>query len=119
MKAIDLVLDAPDASDPAEIETLAQWLRRDDQLRTTQISLMTAVPGDEEMGNALTAALSIVTENKETVSALIGGVATWIATRRKPTRIRVRRGTKEIEIVSRQIDDPVDLARELLRDLGK
>lgn len=67
-----------------------------------------------EMGPALEA-LSWAADNKELVGGLAAVLATWLAGRR--TRIRVRAGSKEIDLTSSHVPDPEALALILLEAL--
>jgi hypothetical protein len=96
------------------LRDLERELRTDPDLRGTRVSRVDAAPAAGEMGFA-TEALQWVTDNNELLAALVGAVAGWLARQRPPTRISVKRGDREIELVSDQVRDPDATTRELVR----
>ena len=97
---------------------LRLWLRTDlPRLRVTTVRHPSR-PG--EMNDGVLAALETAALSPEVLAALIAAVGGWLAARAttRRTRIRVRRGDREIEIDTADAPKADEIARRLDREIG-
>ncbi|WP_367135528.1 MULTISPECIES: effector-associated constant component EACC1 [Streptomyces] len=100
-----------------ELRRLQQWLHKDDDLRLVTITAEQAPDRDEDMA-PVTEVLSLLCQPQGVLTAVVASLVTWLGTRRKIVRIRVRSGAKEIELDASHLEKPADeVADQLLREL--
>lgn len=101
-----------------ELRRLTQWLRDDEDLRNATIVVKEASgqPGDMGPGTDL---IQVAFQQHGVLVALVGVLGTWVGTRRRNVKIRVRVGKKEVEIDGAQPKDAEEVAARLLQELGE
>ena len=113
-QAATIMITVADEDGSDELVDLHQWLRQDPVLRRAVTPrYRESQPG--EMSGEVVEALTAAVASQEFLVALVTGVSTWAATRvsMRRSKIRVKRGTSEIEISAADIPDP-DLAAQRL-----
>jgi Effector Associated Constant Component 1 len=84
-----------------ELRSLLRWLRDDEDLRAARISARSAQPAPGEMGHGLDL-VQVLLEPDGLASALatavVTAVVTWLSTRRRKVKVRLRHGDREIEV---------------------
>ncbi|MEU8820283.1 hypothetical protein [Actinoplanes sp. NPDC048796] len=113
-QAATITVTVADDEGGEEILDLHQWLRQDPDLRTA-VTPAYREPEPGEMSGEIVEALTVAVTSQEFVVALVTGISTWAATRMsmRRSKIRVKRGTSEIEIDAADIPEP-DLAAQRL-----
>lgn len=74
-------------------------------------------PSAGQMGG-IVQALSAVTEQKEAITAVVTTLATWLSVKKTSTRIRVKRGNKEVEIQGVSIKSAEEAVTRIMKDLS-
>ena len=99
-----------------EARRLNQWLQEDSDLRPAKIQTVDAPgePGDMGLGAEM---IQVAFQQHGVLVALVGVLGTWIGTRRRNIKLRVRVGKKEVEIDGSKLEDPDEVAARLLRVL--
>lgn len=100
-----------------DLRALARWLRRDDDLKAVTIEESESAGPPDEMG-PFTDFVRLVGE-PEVIAAVIGGVTTWVTTRSRTVKVRLKKGNREVEVEGSSADDPQKLADELMDRLNK
>ncbi|MGW5714969.1 effector-associated constant component EACC1 [Amycolatopsis sp. NPDC003865] len=100
---------------PDEIRSLADWLRREDQLRGRVSFRPAARPADGEMGGVVDV-LSVAFGAGGAGAVLAGTLSTWLASRRADLKVTVtaRDGAK-VELDAHRVRDVAEVLRELQR----
>jgi membrane-associated two-gene conflict system component 1 (EACC1) len=110
----ELWITAPDSPDGGVLLDLRQWLADAGELRGVRVSVHRPAPEPETMpGVDLVDALVTMVTDKATVTAVSTAVAGWVTARlsMRRTRLRMRRGDREIEIDTAAVRDLDELAR--------
>jgi hypothetical protein len=100
----------------SELRSLAQWLRDDEDMHGVRFKLKNAAMKPGDMGPT-PELIQAVFQPQGVLVALAGVLGTWIGARRRATKIHVRVDSKEAEIDGAKIDNPEQIAAQLLRDL--
>ena len=82
-----------------ELRSLLAWLRDDEDLDAVEISSRLRSPHPGEMG-AVIDVVEVVLQLDGVAVAAITAIVTWLSTRRKSIKIRIRSGERELEIES-------------------
>lgn len=116
MKIEMAVLD-DDSGD--ELSKLGRWLRDDEDLRSVRIVAVSAQPASGQMTGGVVATLEAAIVNKDLLVALTSAVGGWLASRAagRRTRIRVRRGEREVEIDTARVHDADEIAHRIWQEL--
>jgi membrane-associated two-gene conflict system component 1 (EACC1) len=114
-----IVIETLDDDSGDQLSNLRQWLRDDEELRSVYIVEVSAPAAPHEMTGGAVAALEAAVVNKELLVALTSALGGWLASRAstRRTRIRVRRGGREIEIDTAKVRDSDEIARQIWQDL--
>lgn len=99
--------------DGSETRILADWLQADDELTDAAISLQHAPLEKGDMGGAASL-IDLVFQPQGVIFAVVSSVATWLGTRRKPAKVHVRIGSREVTIEGDSIEQAERTAKELL-----
>jgi hypothetical protein len=99
-----------------ETRRLTRWLQEDGDLRSARIQMMhtQGEPGDMGIEAEL---IQVAFQEHGVLVALAGVLGTWIGTRRRTIKLRVRVGKREVEIDASKLEDPDEVAIRLLREL--
>ncbi|HKD99277.1 MAG TPA: hypothetical protein VKB69_16995 [Micromonosporaceae bacterium] len=115
---MDLQLSIEDDADGtgapgAEIESLRQFLRTDDELRGVDIEQHTTVAAEGAMG-PITDALMLTFGAGGIGVTVIEAVSAWLKSRRSNVKVKVSSGSRTVEIAVSSTSDPAKVV-ELLR----
>jgi len=102
----------------SELRSLVRWLRDDEDMRGVRFELKNAAMKPGDMGPT-PELIQAVLQPQGILVALAGVLGTWIGARRRATKIHVRVDSKEVEIDGTKIDNPQQVAAQLLRDLNQ
>jgi hypothetical protein len=99
-----------------ETRRLTQWLHEDEDLRSAKIRAVETPgePGDMGIEAEL---IEVAFQQHGVLVALAGVLGTWVGTRRRNVKLRVRVGKREVEIDASKMEDPDEVAVRLLREL--
>jgi hypothetical protein len=111
-----LTLQTPDDADA--LRSLEDWLRRDPQLRGTRVAPIHARTGPTEMGGAADA-LELLLGHGELVGAVAGVVGAWFGTRVRRTKIYIKHDGREVSIEADRKTKPDQVARTIMKELGR
>jgi hypothetical protein len=108
-----------DAGD--ELNSLRQWLRDNEDLRSVRFTSVTSPPAPGEMTGGVVGALEAAIVNKELLVALTSAIGGWLASRAssRRTRIRLRSGEREVEIDTVKVHDADQIAHKIWRELDE
>jgi hypothetical protein len=101
-----------------ELRSLGRWLRDDEDMRGVTIELRNATMQPGDMGPT-PELIQAIFQPQGVLVALAGVIGTWIGTRRRATKLHVRSGDKEVEIDGAKINNPEQVAAQLLRELNQ
>jgi hypothetical protein len=101
------------SGEPDEVRQLLAMLRRDPDLRSAGLALAETEPAPGELGALADTLIAIVT-NEALLTAVASTVGVWLHARLRPTRIKVRKGDVEIEVVTGKAKRAEDYTREIL-----
>src|SRR5687768_9504624 len=93
-----------DSADEAELRSLLDWLQQETP-RPGRVELVVGKPQPGAMG-PLAEALEVALQGGGAVTVLAGSVATWMRTRRRPVRLRLRRSDGEEIVIEAEVKDP-------------
>lgn len=104
-----------------QLRDLRQWLNDDEDLRPLQFTLVTAQRTSDEMTGGIPAVIEAAFINKDLLVAFTSAVGGWLASRAstRRTRIRVRKGEREVEIDTAKVRDSDQIVRQIWQDLGE
>ncbi|MFC3742131.1 effector-associated constant component EACC1 [Paractinoplanes deccanensis] len=105
------------SDDHGAVLALQDWLRREQFPPGIVVHPCSEEPGPDDMG-AWSDGLKIVFENPGLLTAVATAVGAWVGSRARVTRVKVRDGDREIEIDSRRIKDPEQVARRIQEGLA-
>lgn len=111
---VTLSLIGDEAGD--EVRQLAQWLREDTDLRSATIQIVDT-PGEPGDMGTVDELIQVAFQQHGVLVALAGVLGTWIGTRRRNIKLRVRVGKKEVDIEASKLEDPSEVAARLLDEL--
>jgi hypothetical protein len=117
----ELRITAPDDADGAQLIALQEWLSDSVRLRGVPVSVHRAGAEPEDMtGSGVVDAVVAVVTDKATVTGVTTAVAGWLVARMsaRRTKLRIRRGDREIEVDTAQKRDLDELAAWMNEQLG-
>jgi membrane-associated two-gene conflict system component 1 (EACC1) len=117
---MDIALTIVDDDGGDLARDLRAWLREDEELRGVTLKLRAGQRDPGEMAGQVIDALVATLSSKELFVALTGAVGGWLVARtsNRRTRVRVRKGDREIELDSSSLKDALAAARLLQESLG-
>jgi Effector Associated Constant Component 1 len=111
-----LRIEAPDDEAGDELRSLADWFEEDEDLNEVAVAPIYAAPKPGQMGSVVEA-LSAMAQQKEAITAIVTALVTWLSVKKTSTRIRVKRGNKEVEIRGTSIKNSEEAVARIMRDL--
>ncbi|MDD7942813.1 hypothetical protein PHK61_30805 [Actinomycetospora lutea] len=99
----------------SEASSLAEWLRADEDVPKSAISLARTPTAKGEMG-PVTDIVQLLLD-PTTTSATLTAVAAWLTARRQTTTIHIKSGDREVEVESASIKDPAQAAKSLMEEI--
>jgi hypothetical protein len=99
-----------------ETRRLTQWLREGSDLRPATIRIVDTLSEPGSMGTGADL-IQVAFQQHGVLVALAGVLGTWVGTRRRNIKLRVRVGEKEVELEGSKLNDPDEIAAQLLREL--
>jgi hypothetical protein len=106
------------SGEPDEVRQLLAMLRRDPDLRSAGLALQAPKQTGGQLGEVADTLVAIVT-NEAVLTAVATTVGVWLNARLRPTRIKVRKGDVEIEVVTAKAKRAEDYTREILDRLAE
>ncbi|MEV0705860.1 hypothetical protein AB0I53_49275 [Saccharopolyspora sp. NPDC050389] len=97
----------------AELRSLGEWLRQEDDLRG-YVSLEQPTPAPGEMG-ALSEVLVVALSTGGAVTALARSVSVWLQQRHSDVTIEVSNSDRTVTLDARRVVDAEALVREVLK----
>ena len=110
-------LSVTSTGEAEDLRSLADWLRRDPDLRGTRITPVTPPPRPGHMGGP-TDTLQLVADNGELMTAVATTIGVWLGTRSRRTKIKVTDGERSVEIDAAKLSDPEQVTRRILDQLA-
>jgi hypothetical protein len=102
---MDLYVQVDGGNDEAELRSLYNWLRRDDDLRGSHIDRAAPGPGPEDMG-ALSDAVVVSLGTGGVGVAVVQSLSTWLRTRGAHVRLKIRGPHGELDVDMERVRDP-------------
>jgi len=109
---IEILADRPEA----QLRDMEGWLADNSSLHGSRILLVEQPIAPGQLGGLPEAIEALL--QAEVLAAFIGAVGGWLVARTtRRTKIRVRVDDRQVEIEAGPLDDPVEVARQMLDEL--